>query len=340
MGAVLRSTSLLPAIKRKFPSSHITWLTESASAPLLAHNPFIDRVLRSDTTDAQALNVLEFDVALSVDKSLVAAGFLKMAKVDHVYGFTANRDGVILPATAAATELWEVGLSDHLKFHVNRKTEQQLTHEALELGPFLRDRYILNLTEPELTLAEARRMNWGKGRPLIGINTGCSPVIPYKKLSVQGHRELVRLLAPLGQVVLLGGGKEDHVRNLEIAQDQPQVIVSDSLTGLRDGISSMAAMDVVVSGDSLGMHLAIALEKWVVAWFGPTCSHEIDLYDRGIRVQAPVPCSPCWKRSCNKPRMCYDAVDLKEIVRAVGAGLGVSREQAPASGVSRDLTLS
>ena len=45
----------------------------------------------------------------------------------------------------------------------------------------------------------------------------------------------------------------------------------------------MNACDIVVSGDSLGMHMAIGLKKWVVAWFGPTCHQEIDLYDRGAK---------------------------------------------------------
>jgi heptosyltransferase-2 len=83
---------------------------------------------------------------------------------------------------------------------------------------------------------------------------------------------------------------------------------------------SMDACDVVVSGDSLGMHMAIALKKWTVAWFGPTCAHEIDLYDRGVHVLTAAPCSPCWKRSCNRTPMCYDRVSTTDIIQGVRAG--------------------
>ena len=58
------------------------------------------------------------------------------------------------------------------------------------------------------------------------------------------------------------------------------------------------AMDVVVSSDSLGMHLAIALGKKVVALFGSTCPQEISLYGRGTKLFAGVPCAPCYKQTC------------------------------------------
>ena len=45
MGAVLRATSLLPGIVKKYPGCHITWVTEKVSVPLLLNNPLIDQVL-------------------------------------------------------------------------------------------------------------------------------------------------------------------------------------------------------------------------------------------------------------------------------------------------------
>ena len=42
---------------------------------------------------------------------------------------------------------------------------------------------------------------------------------------------------------------------------------------------TVAACDMVVSGDTLGMHMAIARGKFVVAWFGLSCAQEIDLFE-------------------------------------------------------------
>src|SRR5687767_2020342 len=90
MGAVLRSTSLLGPIRKKYPNCHLTWVTDAPCEQLLAHEPRIDRVLTTATADLLALNNLEFDVALMIDKSLKATGVLKQTKAKKVYGFRAE----------------------------------------------------------------------------------------------------------------------------------------------------------------------------------------------------------------------------------------------------------
>jgi heptosyltransferase-2 len=168
--------------------------------------------------------------------------------------------------------------------------------------------------------SKKRRQLWKKNQNqnlIIGLNTGCSPVIPYKKLSVGYHRQLIQALLRKGfQNIVLLGGTEDTERNQQIAENLP-VICSATESGLRDGLVSVQACDVIVTGDSLGMHMGIALKKMVVAWFGPTCAHEIDLYGRGVKILSEAPCSPCWKRVCHKTPMCYDQVDMQKILHAI-----------------------
>ncbi|MCB0342317.1 MAG: glycosyltransferase family 9 protein [Pseudobdellovibrionaceae bacterium] len=324
LGAVLRATSLLPAIHRKYPDAHVTWVTKGSAKPLLENNPFIDRILTIKEEDLLALSTLSFDVSYCIDKSLAAGGVLNKPKfIKERFGFGVDsKTGVILPETNAADELWQLGLSNEKKFFENNKPETQLMIEAFELGPFKRDEYVLSLTENEKHQMRERRQHWLNGKKLlVGINTGCSPTIPYKKFTEEGHQQLVRKMLSLDEVrvVLLGGGSET-ASNLRIAAGL-DVITSPTEAGLRDGAISIAACDIVISGDSLGMHMGIALKKWVVAWFGPTCAHEIDLYGRGRRVLSQVSCSPCWKRACQKSVMCYDRVDFDHLVHAVEEGI-------------------
>ena len=335
MGAVLRSTSLLHAIKRKFPSSQITWVTSPSAAPLLQNISLIDRILTTTTKDLLILKALEFEIGLCVDKSVEAVGIIKSTLCDFVYGFQINpSNGAILPATENANELWSLGLNDTKKFFINQKTETQLICEALELGPFQRDEYIVNLSEGEQQISEQRRQEWlqfktdsqiisqksisNKQQPVIGINTGCGPVIPYKKLQISLVKQLIEKIQqkwPKSPLVLLGGPSETTINN-EIAK-QHQIISSPTEFGPRDGLMSLQACDIVITGDSLGMHMAIALKKWVIAWFGPTCSHEIDLYERGVRLQTKLTCGPCWKRSCQNSPLCNEQVEINEIIKAI-----------------------
>jgi ADP-heptose:LPS heptosyltransferase len=328
LGAVVRSTSLLKAIKRKHPSSMITWVTDAPAHLLLKNHPAIDRVLTTKEEDLVQLSALEFEIGYVIDKSLKAVGIAKRTQIDQIYGFTADpKNGAIIPATKAAEELWSLGLDNHKKFFVNKKPETQLMIEALELGTYQRDDYWLPLSNQESQNREQKRNVWlGRNatqaaapkKVILGINTGCANVIAAKKLTVEFQRQIIEQVQQKlshVQIVLLGG-PEDTERNRLIA-DGLDVISSSTDKGLRDGLESVAACDVVLTGDSLGMHMAISQQKRVIAWFGPTCAHEIELYGRGEAILTKSPCSPCWKRSCDKAVMCYDQVSLEELVHAI-----------------------
>lgn len=328
LGAVVRSTALLPAIHRKYEAAHITWITDRPADQLLREHPLVDRVLTTESEGLLALEALAFDVTLVIDKSLKAMGIAGRVSAREFYGFRSDvRTGAIVPATAAAEELWQIGLSDHAKFHVNQKTEARLVHEALELGPYRRDpcSLFLSMSESEIRVRRAQLWSDHGEMTVIGFNTGCASTIPDKKLSIGGHVELMREIEAktegLATQFVLLGGKEDSERNRLIAAGARlagiEVIESPTELGLRDGIVSVAACDVVVTGDSLGMHMAIALGKRVVAWFGPTVAREIDFFERGSAVLTKAACSPCWKRSCQKPVMCYDQVDWNEMATEV-----------------------
>ena len=321
IGAVVRSTALLAPILRKYPNAHITWVTQSPSHQLLIGHSQIDRVLTTRPEDVLTLSALEFDAAFCIDKSLAAVGILKQTKAKQVFGFTADsQTGAILPATEDSKYLWQLGLSNQEKFFVNKKPETQLVAEALGLE-YRRDPYNVELSESEVLESLQRRKKWASPQEIIvGFNTGCSDVIPYKKLTVDMHRDLIQKVRSLGVKVVLLGGPEDRIRNQQIAHGQ-HVVSSPTDRGLRDGLLSVSACDIVVTGDSLGMHMSVALGKWTVAWFGPTCEQEIDLYDKGVKVLTQATCSPCWKRSCLKNPMCYDLVSSDEILDGVKKGI-------------------
>ena len=323
LGAVLRATSLLPAIKRKFPSSHITWVTQKPADAFFENVSLVDRVLTSDHDSLLKLKALEFDIAMCLDKSLKASGVLATTTFDILFGYQADpRTGAILPANIEAQEYWELGLSNEKKFFENKKTENQLLAEALALD-YLRDPYQIVLSKSEIDEANKRAQEWrGDKNWILGVNTGCSSTILAKRLTVEFQRKMIQEIQEQlsVSVVLLGGGRDDEKRNLQISQGI-DVNVSSSTEGIRDGLVSAFACDLMISGDSLGMHMGIALKKYLIAWFGPTCAHEIDFYDRGESILTDATCSPCWKRSCQKNPMCYDLVPTSKFVESAKRGI-------------------
>ncbi len=320
LGAVLRSTCLLPALKRHHgPKSSITWITSPGAVPLLAHNPLIDRVIPFRADLLPALGAMEFDALYCVDKSLEAGGLAHLMKAPVKKGFGMDVLGRIIPLNPEADYQYGVGLDDDLKFFKNTKPETQQITESMGLT-WLRDPYVLELTPDEKAEARRERSRLGPA-PVLGFNTGCSYLYPYKKLTVPMSIQMVQSWRQEGQPwsqspVLLLGGPEDRERNLEIkshfSQD-PLVILTPTNEGLRRGLLWMDVADAVFSGDSLGMHMGIALKKPVLAWFGVSCVQEIDLYDRGVKVVTEATCAPCWKKSCDKTVKCYDLISFDRV---------------------------
>ena len=75
--------------------------------------------------------------------------------------------------------------------------------------------------------------------------------------------------------------------------------------------------DVVVTGDSLALHLALALGKRVVVLFGPTSATEIDLYDSGTKVLPNMDCLCCYRQRCAVVPNCMESISVETVYDAV-----------------------
>lgn len=321
MGNVLVTTSILPAIKRKYPTSHITWITLKNAAPLLQFNSYIDRVYVWEPESWLILQQIGFDVVMNVDKSQRSAAFVMGLKAKQKLGFGLHANGSIIPLNKEARRNYILGLDDKIKFRVNKKTVQRLQCEQFKLK-YGRDEYALVLTPEEEAFCKSYRESLGiqKAEMVVGFNTGCSDLYPNKKMTIEQHARLIGRMAPIpGIKLVLVGGPEDTQRNAEVVRLLGDKVISTPTTeGVRRGLCYENICDVIITGDSFGMHAAIGLRKYVIVWFGVTCPNEIDLYGRGVKlIPEGLECSPCWKRECPYNLECIQMIDLDRIVQHV-----------------------
>ncbi len=327
MGDVLMTTAQLVPIKRKYPESYIAWITLKPAAPLLQENPFVDDVFIWDPESWLVLEQIEFDLILNADKSRRSAALAMKLKAKEKLGFGLNPNGQIIPLNKEAGYNYKLGIDDYMKFRMNRRTGQDILAETFRL-PYERDEYVLSMSDDERRQTEWYRKSKGIGGRdiVVGFNTGCSDLYPNKKMTVEQHLSLIDMFSTEIDVkMLLLGGRSDAERNEEIynraLEANPELSArlfnTPAKEGLRKGIVYENAADIVITGDSYGMHLAIALKKYTLAWFGVSCWTEIDLYDRGVKfVPEGLFCSPCWKKSCPYDLECIQMIDLKGIYTA------------------------
>ncbi len=322
LGNVLANTPLLPAIKRKFPVSTIYWLTMPNAEKILFNNPFIDKVYTWTDEHRMILRNIEFDYLMNGDKSDYACAFANEVKAKEKLGFLLNEDGKIIPANKGALYSYILGNNDQLKFRENKRSGVDIIHEAFELE-YNKDEYVFNLTDEENEFIKIYKdeIDYNPDKTYVGFNTGCSNLFPNKKMTVEQHVQLISsLIKDENLRIVLLGGKEDTERNNLIFQSfnssvRKKIINTPTDQGLRKGACFIDICDIIITGDSFGMHMAIGLKKYVIAWFGLSCSAEIELYGRGEKlVPKDLECSPCWKKACPYNLECIQMIDLEKIV--------------------------
>jgi heptosyltransferase-2 len=318
MGDVLMTTAQLPGMKRKFPESTIYWITLKIAAPLLYHNQFVDHVFEYNAESISILQQIKFDFVMNVDKSQRACALLNSVDAKRKLGFGLNDGGKIIPVNEGAFYNYKLGMDDHFKFKVNTRTGQDYLAETFELDNNYAE-YIFNFSEEEKSFIQNYKDKVGIRNSdfVVGFNTGCSLLYPNKKMTVDQHTFLIEKLLKKGKYkVTLFGGSEDTERNSEIySKFTGKIINTPTIDGVRKGACYESIANVVITGDSFGMHLAIALKKFVIAWFGVSCWTEIDLYNRGIKLfQENLECSPCWKKRCPYDLECIKMIDLDRIL--------------------------
>ena len=321
LGDVLRTTSLPPAICRTLSGARITWLTAPQATPLLAGNPQVHEVLPFDHAAWPALAPRRFDLIVSLDKEPGPAGLAVLLNGERKCGVGLSPSGVPEPLNPEAERYFALGLSDELKFRENKKSYHQLIAEAcgLEYGG---EHPVLNLTrvERESGLNVLRRAGWDGAAPLVGINTGAGSEFANKMLSTAGILDAVDAVAatvPGAFIVLLGGPREAE-KNAHIARaGRLRAVDAGCHHPLRVFAGMISHCGVLLAGDTLAMHIAIALGIPVAALFGPTTPVEIDLFGNGEKLVGNTDCAPCYKKECNQDPTCMDALELDHVAETV-----------------------
>ena len=99
-------------------------------------------------------------------------------------------------------------------------------------------------------------------------------------------------------IVILGSAKDRAVGD-EIVALAPEVINLAGATKLADAIALIAHAQGVVSNDSGLLHIASALNRKIIALYGPTDPlHAPPFSDASVSLFLGLDCSPCRQREC------------------------------------------
>jgi len=94
------------------------------------------------------------------------------------------------------------------------------------------------------------------------------------------------------------------------------VLSSGSDRSLRETAALIGKCSAIVTSDSLALHVASGLRVPTVVLLGPTSSAELEMYDRGEHVVAPIGCVNCYLTDCDIDPDCMQLIDADTVLAA------------------------
>ncbi len=321
---------VLRLLKLHYPDSDIFWWIDSALAPLLEGDPDLAGVIRFErkrwakpphwpemVSSIRWLRAQHFDLVIDLQCLARSGAFAWLANGKLLVGLDEVREG--------ARGFYDLAVP-RKSFH---------THAVdwyLSVLPPLGVPVHKNFTwlpERPAVAAEVKRKWFGPNSKfavpdskLILLQPGARWL--NKRWPVEHFSELVRRLGEKFPAVRFAviGGKDDHLLGEIIATANPSRCLNlCGSTTLLEMVEWLRLADLLVTNDTGPMHVAAALDKPLIALFGPTEPRRTGPYGQSENVLRleQLPCVPCMKSVCHFENMeeCLRAISPAAVFNRV-----------------------
>jgi len=268
---------------------NVTWLVDEKAYPLLKGNSYINRILVYRLESILELQRERFDTIINLEKVPGICALSDSIAAWRRFGFRFDEE----KGTAQAYDGAERVLS--LCLHMEKKrSNEKYWQEALAnmIGKKWKNQeYILGY-KPKSAVKYDVGFNWVTGKK-------------WKNKS----------------------WPKEYWQELEAKiKSKYSISWQKGLDDLYQYMEWINSCRLIVTNDSLGMHLAIALKKKIVALFGASSSKEVYFYNRGaiLLPQVSYDCIPCLKQICFQKKNCLYFINpervKKDIVKLLPKG--------------------
>ena len=289
------TTPLIRVIRRRFPTAQIDYLTKKKFVSLLESNPYLDRVIGFDDSQGFAewrrfkkeIHETGYDWLIDIHQNLRTA-YLKFGlRVGDVFGF----DKRIFPRFLL------------VHFKINRYPDQvpvyqryieSLKDVGLKYDDAGLDFFMPPAAEQEI---EKRFAPWlaEVAGPIIGMVPGAG--YETKRWTETGFAQTADRLIEKYQatIIFLGGNKEKSLMAEIKSLMRHDVLDVSGQLSLVESAALMQHCHLVLANDTGLMHMAAALKKPLIAFFGSTSAELgfLPCSPRQIILEKQLPCRPC-----------------------------------------------
>lgn len=309
LGDVIRTTPLLVRLRKEYPDSHITWITQY---PEILPESKVDKVMTLNYNTVLFVNNSIFDIAINLDKDPEACFLLKSSNAGRKFGFSWSEDNHIIGLSEEANRKILTGLFDRLS-KSNTKSYQD---EIFEICGFEFEKEPI-LLDVDKTYSSKWNLlkNEAGGKPIVGLNTGCGKRWLTRKWPKEYWEELIVVLQKSDYFPVLLGGEEEHGMNAEYSKYTGAYY--PGYYSLMEFIVIVNSCDIVITAVSMAMHVAIALGKPLVLFNNIFNKNEFELYNRGVVIEPISGCDCYYGNKCSRIKSCMNDISAESVYSTI-----------------------
>lgn len=225
------------ALLHVFKDDKVTWLTDEAAVPLLEDNPLIDRILAPDPLTVAQLEAEHFDIVINLEKVPSVCALVGRIEAKTLYGFRFDPESSGAVACEKAHDALAIATNEDIK-KLNNRSWVEVLHSIVG-EEWHGDSFVLGYRPRSEVQYD------------LGFNVQVGSLMPEKAWPMENWHRLETLTSG---------------RYTWTYQQHP-----DDLKDYMDWINTCR---LLITNDSLGLYLGIALGKKVLALFGPTSPRE------------------------------------------------------------------
>jgi len=321
VGDAVMTTPVIRAVRKNFPDARISLLAKPWVAPVFFHNPNIDEILHYDDAGrhrrgigtfrlGKDLRAYGFDLAILMQNAFEAAFLSFLARIPNRLGYKTDGRRFLL---THGIRLYPALKKGHMiDYYIGILEGASLQADGRELT--------LIVTDDERRAADAvlKRHQITDEDLLVGINPGAEGGTAKRWLPDRYAALANRLSGLSGVRTVILGTAGDRALGQEIADMAGgQAVNLCGETTLRQAITLIERLRLLVTNDSGLMHVAAALNTPQIAVIGPTHYQATGPSNPDSRIiRVPTSCAPCRNKDCPTDHRCMTRITADTVFDA------------------------
>jgi lipopolysaccharide heptosyltransferase II len=318
IGDLIMLSPCIAALRKAYPEAHLAVLGTPASIQTYRSHPDVNELIPYDRShgdwhvpsfmDAvRRLRAGHFDLGYIFHNSIGSALMAKLGGVRQRIGYRFEGRDLLLTGKVRIPEE---------RMHLMEVKANLLRASGIDVEEPLREEIHVDEAQAGAWVREKLGPNFGRTRPVIAVSVGST--VEHKRWSAQSLNAFLNMFPVNSADFIFVGSPAERPMYEGVYSYNNTVVDLVGQTTIEELAWVIDFVDLFVGPDSGPVHMAVALDKAVVALFGPSDPRRCGPhnFDKAEVIRSEEICADCERRLGRSMHQCLHTIPPEQIYKA------------------------